>query len=140
MQRLQLGRSVTDEASHPTSDRDIGPHSSTKLCEIAALPRFRGFSSCPTARLCYRSTMWKRRNFAPHPPAASLAYARVLWGWQEIAFYCRRSRRTVRQWHRVRPLPITYLGYHAVIPVSAMDLWILQGEGTREGQRRNLEE
>jgi len=66
------------------------------------------------------------------PPAQDIEHAQVLYTWQEIAKYLRRSVGTVRRWHEERRMPIAYLGVTVVIPRSALDLWIMAGRTTRD--------
>jgi hypothetical protein len=73
------------------------------------------------------------RGAKPRPPAQEVMYARVLYGWPEIARYCRRSPRTVRRWHKERRMPIAYVGCTLVLPCSALDLWLMAGRSTRKG-------
>ena len=65
------------------------------------------------------------------PGDASLDHCWILYGWQEIAAYLRRSRATVQRWHKYRALPISIIGFTVVIPRAAVDLWVMNGATTR---------
>jgi hypothetical protein len=74
-----------------------------------------------------RPPMSRSRNALPKPPAEIVLYARILYGWREVAAYLRRSSPTVKRWHAQRAMPISWLGDRMVIPVSALDIWVLEG-------------
>jgi hypothetical protein len=63
-----------------------------------------------------------------HPYRTSLrAYEPgLLWGWEGIADYFGRPLATVRRFHRWRPLPLSRIGRHVVVPKAAIDRWVLK--------------
>lgn len=56
-----------------------------------------------------------------------------MYTWPEIGRYLRKSKDTVRAWHKARALPIVYIGRVVCIPVSALDMWLLDGPTAPSG-------
>ena len=73
----------------------------------------------------------------PRPPDTSLNFAGILYGWDEIAAYLRRSKVTVHRWHTTRPLPIVKLGKHVATPRVALDIWIVDSPTVTRMNRRD---
>jgi hypothetical protein len=69
-------------------------------------------------------------RWLPQPGAPDLAHCHILYGWREIGLYFRRSKETVRRWHKARAMPIAYIGVTIVIPTAALDVWVLDARRT----------